>query len=216
MDESEKNNDEALVLHRYKELAGLVRDGQMVNKDKEHRAREYVRERKKYIELVLKENQIRENGTYGEFILQTNQVQYYLVKLIFLRSFNPNKTFEKDLERLQLGALISYLNVCAQTQLDLDLVTRLNNYKKARDALAHKMFTAEKLTVTECKRAIMQGEEIIKYLTTTLKSNQKIMIKGTDKISDFPSQFNKLVELVSLLEKRLGKLEQEIKKSKKK
>ncbi len=212
MNESETINDEALVLQRYEELAGLVRDGQMVNKDKEHRAREYVRERKKYIEQVLKDNQIRDNATYGKFIIQTNEVQYYLVKLIFLRSFDPSKTFEKYLERLQLGQLISYLNICAQTELDIDLVSKLTNYKDKRDTLAHKMFTSNKLTVKECEQAINQGDAIIKYLTEALKNTQKVMIKGTDKISDFPNQFNKLVQLVGSLEKRIRKLEQETKK----
>jgi hypothetical protein len=215
MNETETNNDEALVLQRYKELAGLVRGGQMVNKDKEHRAREYVRERKKYIEQVLKENSIRDNATYGKFILQTNKVQYYLAKLIFLRSFEPHKSFEKYLERLQLGQLISYMNICARTKLDMDLLSKLTNYKDRRDALAHKMFTSKKLTVSECEQAIKQGDIIIKYLIEALQNTQKIMIKGTDKISDFPNQFNKLVQLVESPEKRVRELEQE-KKTKKK
>src|SRR3989338_5572998 len=207
-----KVNDEELVLERYKQLAGLVRDGEMVNKDKERRAREYVRERKKYIEQVLKENQIRYNATYGKFIIQTNEVQYYLVKLIFLRSFDPSKTFEKYLERLQFGQLISYLNICAQTELDIDLISKLTNYKDKRDTLAHKMFTSKKLTVRECEQAISQGDAIIKYLTEALKNTQKVMIKGTDNISDFPNQFNKLASLMESLEKRIRKLEQEIRK----
>lgn len=216
MNESETNSDEALVLQRYKELAGLVKAGQMVNKDKEHRARKYVRERKKYIEQVLKENQIRDNATYGEFILQTNKVQYYLVKLIFLRSFDPSKTFEKYLERSQLGQLISYLNICAQTELDMDLVSKITGYKDKRDALAHKMFTSKKLTIIECKQAISQGDAIIEYLIKSLKNTPKVMLKGTDKISDFPNQFNKLVRHVRSLEKRMRELEQKIKKSKQK
>lgn len=211
-----KTNIEELVHERYKQLAGLVRDGRMVNKDKEHRAREYVRERQKYIESILEENQIRDNSKYGQFILQANEVQYYLTKLIFLRSFDLSKKFEKYLERLQFGHLISYLSLCAQSEQDMNLVIKLNSYKDKRDALAHKMFTSKKLTVIECEQGIRLGDTIIQYLVETLKNKQKIMIKGTDKISEFPSQFNKLVELVNALEKRVGKLEQEIKKSNKK
>lgn len=205
MDKPEIN--EELVIKRYQQLAGLLKDGQMVNKDKENRAREHIKEREKFVQRIFLENQIRDNSKYGEFILQTNEVQFFLVKLIFLRSFNPSNSFERDLERLQLGPLISYLNVCAQTELDLNLLAQLKDYKDKRDALAHKMFTAQKLTVSECENAIKLGGKIIEYLVESLKSKQSNMIKASDKISDFPSQFNKLVELVKLLEKRVMKLE---------
>ncbi|MEK7567623.1 MAG: hypothetical protein AAB513_01735 [Patescibacteria group bacterium] len=205
MDESEVTKE--LVFKRYHELAGLVRDGQMVNKDKETRAREYVRLRKKFVEEVFKQNEIKENSKYGRFILQTNEVQFYLVKLIFLRSFNPTGNFEKELERLQLGALISYLNVCAQNDSDLNLITDLKSYKDKRDALAHKMFSAQKLTINECENGIKIGDKIIQYLVESLKSKQKHMIKGSDKISDFPKKFNELANLVESIKDRLEKLE---------
>ena len=198
---------EAQVLRRYIELAGLVKDGQMVNKDKESRAREYVKLHTRIVEQISERNQIQENSKYGELIVQANDVQYYLIKLILLRSFDPSRKFEEDLERLQLGQLIGYLNVCAQSKLDLDLIGNLKNYKDKRDALAHKMFTAKKLTPSACKNAIKSGDKIIKYLVESLKKKQRYMIKGSDKISDLPTHFNKLVDLVKSLEKRIEKLE---------
>ena len=205
MNESEAT--EELVFKHYQELEGLVKDGQMVNKDKEARAREYVRLRKKFVEEVFKQNEIKENSKYGKFILQTNEVQFYLVKFIFLRSFNLTGNFEKELERLQLGALISYLNVCAQSDYDLNLIADLKNYKDKRDALAHKMFSAQKLTISECDNGIKIGDKIIQYLVDNLKSKQKYMIKGSDKIFDFPKKFNELADLVESIKDRLEKLE---------
>ena len=46
----------------------------MVNRDKEHRAREYVKNRKKLIELAIKQNCIRDDSKYGKLIIQTNEV----------------------------------------------------------------------------------------------------------------------------------------------
>ncbi|MFA6339227.1 MAG: hypothetical protein WCW87_04215 [Candidatus Paceibacterota bacterium] len=167
---------------------------------------------KRMIEQIDERNEILEKTNYGKLIIQSNNVQYYLSRLIFLRSFNSSKKFEEKLNDLSLGPLIGYLNVCAQTKQDLDLIIRLKNYKDKRDALAHRMLTDEKLTPEDCKKALETGKEIIKYLIESLK--QKYMIKGTDKISDFPIQFNKLAKLVESLEKRIIKLEQGNKKLK--
>ncbi|OHA40278.1 MAG: hypothetical protein A3G59_01910 [Candidatus Taylorbacteria bacterium RIFCSPLOWO2_12_FULL_47_20] len=73
MDNSEEKED-GQVLERYKQLAGLLKDGHMVNRDKEHRAREYVKNRKKLIELAIKQNCIRDDSKYGKLIIQTNEV----------------------------------------------------------------------------------------------------------------------------------------------
>lgn len=205
------------VLERYEALGGLVKEGQMVNKDKESRAREYIKSREKIVEEISEGDRILKNSKYGEFIVQTNYVQFYLAKLIFLRSFERTEDFKNKLERLTMGPLIDYLNVCAETKLDIDLANNLKKYKTRRDALAHKMFTAKKLTPKECENAIRLGNKIIEYLEESLKQKNN-MIKGTDKISDFPKQYNKLVKQVESLEKRIEKLEkkQKVKKPKKK
>jgi|SRR3989344_8626233 len=207
---------EAQVLRRYLELAGLVKDGRMVNRDKESRAREYVKLYTRITEQADERNRTLEKSKYGALILQANEVQYYLGKLILLRSFSPSKRFEEDLGRLQLGPSISYLNVCAQTKKDLDLISWLTNYKKKRDALAHKMFTAEKLTPKDCEIALRSGKRIIDYLAKSLKEKHKYMVKSSDTLNHFREQFNKLAKEVKAQKQRIIKLEQVGKKSKKK
>ncbi len=201
---------ERQVLARYIELAGLVKDGQMINRDKESRAREYVKSRTKVqarvVDQISEGSKIKKNSKYGELIVQANRVQYYLTKLVLLRSLDPSGAFEKELGRLQLGHLIGYLRVCAQTKEDLDLAAQVKAYKDKRDALAHRMFTAKKLTPRGCESAVKSGNKIVKYLIDALKEKPN-MLKGSDKVSDFPKQFNKLVRLVKSLEKRLAKLE---------
>ena len=206
---------EAEVLKRYEELGGLVRDGRMVNKDKESRARQYVKSRKELIERIAEGANLRKNAKYGEFIIQANEVHFYLVKLIFLRSFDQGKGFEKILEGAQLGHLIGYLRVCAKTDSDIVLLELISDYKDKRNALAHKMFTNKKLTPQECEKALKLGKRIIQCLLSSLKEEiEAPMLKKTDKISDFPDQFNKLIKLVESLEKRIKKLEVKTKSKK--
>ena len=167
----DKDTTEELVLERYRELAGLVRDGQMVNKDKETRARDYVKARAAFIKQALEQDQIKQNSKYGEFIIQTNEVQYYVVVLILSRSFAQSARARKKLERLQLGHLIGYLSVCARNQREAEFIDSLEAYKDARDALAHKMFTDEKLSPSECETAIQLGSELITALKGFIKGN---------------------------------------------
>ena len=90
---------ERQVLARYIELAGLVKDGQMINRDKESRAREYVKSRTKVqarvVDQISEGSKIKKNSKYGELIVQANRVQYYLTKLVLLRSLDPSGAFEK-------------------------------------------------------------------------------------------------------------------------
>jgi len=202
------------ILERYEALGGLVRDGQMVNKDKESRAREYIKSRTKIIDQISEGARTLKDAKYGRFIIQTNLVQFYLAKLIYLRSFDQSNELESRLEGLTMGPLIGYLTVCAHTRLDLKLVNDLKKYKKRRDAVAHKMFTVKKLTPKECELATKQGVKIIKYLEESLKQ-KSYMIKESDKLSDFPNQFNKLAKEVAILRNKVSKIEKTAKKTKK-
>lgn len=71
---------EKKVLERYKQLAGLVRDGRMVNPDKESRARQWVKEQ---------EEQVRQNKTSKEWyerplgILFLGIVASFLIAFVF-------------------------------------------------------------------------------------------------------------------------------------
>jgi len=110
-----------------------------------------------------------ENQKYGEFIIQTNKVQLYLILLIRLRSLDKSNVFGKHLEKLQFGQIITCFNICAKDLSEIKMVKSLKVYKGARNDLAHKMFTSEKLTIKECVMAINLGDELLKHLIVAIK-----------------------------------------------
>jgi len=162
--------EELKVRQRYSELAGLIRDGEMVNRDKEQRAREYVKQKNIIVERLVSDELIKRNSKYGELIIQANEVQFFLTTLISLRSFTQTKKIKDRLERAQMGQLIHQLEICAKNQTEADLATSLEKYKEARDALAHKMFSVEKLTPQECEGAIELGRQILEMLKHAIKT----------------------------------------------
>src|SRR3989344_3118291 len=126
--------------------------------------------RRKIVRTLAERERAREHSRYGEFIIQTNYVQYLLILLILVRARRPstNKLWAK-LERLPLGGLLEIVNLCTQdAPVENKLVQWLRKYKDARDALAHKMFTTEKLTPKECEAAIKSGKAIIQLLNKIL------------------------------------------------
>jgi hypothetical protein len=160
---------EEKILRRYIELGGLVKDGQMVNPDKKSRAEQWVRVQGKFVERVLAQKRIELNSKYGKFIIQTNEVQSYLIALIKVRTFSEDKKFRENLERTQLGALVGYFTVLARSEIELEILDLLKAYKDYRDALAHKMFTDNKLTPEECDEALRIGEKLIGFFTADIK-----------------------------------------------
>lgn len=114
--------------------------------------------------MLVAQEDTRKNGMYGKFIIQVNQIQYLLICIIALRAYIPSKKLLAQLEELTLGALIGGFRLCVKSKLELSLVQSLNLYKKSRDALAHRMFTAKELTEKECELAIELGEELKTYL----------------------------------------------------
>ncbi len=120
-------------------------------------------------ERMAERQRIHENSKYGQLIIQTNEVQFYLPLLILLRSYAPNKKLREYLERLELGNLINCFRFCVKNPVELALVDVLNKYKDSRNALAHKMFTAQKLTVKECELSIELGNELLIELKKMVK-----------------------------------------------
>src|SRR5436190_11670671 len=106
---------------------------------------------------------------YGEFIIQTNEVHYYLSALVMLRTFNPDNNFQENLERSQFGNLVGYFTICIKSGEELEVLSSLKQYKTYRDALAHKMFTNNKLKPDDCGEAIKLGEELITFLKEQIK-----------------------------------------------
>lgn len=175
----------------------------------------YLERKHKIVKRLVKQEEIKTNSKYGKFIIQTNKVQWLLGLLILSRSLNPNDKQKKYLEDLTLGVLISTYKLFAyNTSSEDKLIVSLVKYNKARIAVAHKMFTDEKLTPGMCVSATKLGDKIIKDLTRNLKQKSN-MLKKTDKISDFPKQYNKLVKQMKLLEKRIEKFEKSIKTKRK-
>lgn len=124
----------------------------------------YKSSRKKIIEIMVEQSQIGKNSKYGEFIIQTNKIQFLLIGLISLRVCCPDKKNKNELAQLTLGSLIVCFRICAKNPAELELVKDLEDYKKMRNKLAHKMFTDKKLTTKECELAIEMGNELITVL----------------------------------------------------
>lgn len=131
-------------------------------------------EKEKFIKLLAErmaeQKRIHENSKYGQLIIQTNEVQFYLTLLVQLRSYAHNKKLRDYLEKLGLGNLINCFRICAKNSAELELADSLNKYKESRDALAHKMFTSQKLTIKECELSIELGEKLIMELKKLLRA----------------------------------------------
>ncbi|MFA6077326.1 MAG: hypothetical protein WC735_04620 [Candidatus Paceibacterota bacterium] len=120
--------------------------------------------KKEVVRRMVERTIEKENSKYGKFIIQTNEVQLCLVSLIHLRSFYPVESLEEQLERLELGNLITCFRICVKNIPELALVDSLKSYKDKRNKLAHKMFTDKKLTTKECESAIELGNKLIDEL----------------------------------------------------
>lgn len=122
---------------------------------------------------IIEKQRIHENSKYGEFIIQTNEIQYYLMLLIFIRSFIPDKNLRKYLEEAQFSNLIGCFRIIAKNIFELRLINSLELYKKSRNALAHKMFTNKKLTFKECNLSLGLGTTIKNALYELLMKEVK-------------------------------------------
>lgn len=125
---------------------------------------------KELVEILVNKERMEQNSKYGEFIVQTNEIQFYLVLLVLYRAPWVGKNFKKLLERSTFDNLINYFTLTAQTRVERSLTITLKNYKDSRNALAHKIFTNEKLTVKECENSIELGHEL-------LRTMKNIMVK---------------------------------------
>ena len=116
-------------------------------------------------ESMVRGRKNMENAKYGEFIQQTNEVQFLLAHFILLRSAFTDKSYKDLLERATFGKLINFFKACASVTPSMyKLLLQLQKYKKDRDRLAHKMFSAQKLTPTECEQALVLGQHILEKL----------------------------------------------------
>ncbi|MCX6759442.1 MAG: hypothetical protein NT012_02675 [Candidatus Nealsonbacteria bacterium] len=126
--------------------------------------------REKLIKLIVAGQKSEENKKFGEFIVQTNKVQFYLSILVVLQSFFPDKKYREYVEGAEFGSVINLFCACGKNEEGtVKFIKRLRKYKKQRNRLAHKMFSAEKLTKKECEQAIIEGEKILKDLSVFIK-----------------------------------------------
>ena len=135
--------------------------------------------KKELVRGIIEQQRINENSKYGEFIIQANEIQFYLVTLIWLRSFFPINKLEERLERLEFGNLIICFRICIRNRAELVVYNSLNDYKDKRNKLAHKMFTDKKLTIKECELAIKFGKKLIVELKKLIDERIKEMKKGS-------------------------------------
>ncbi len=132
--------------------------------------------KRRIAESMVRGRRASENAKYGEFIQQTNEVQFLLAHVVLLRSSFIDKDYQNWLiEKTGLGTLINLFRACVRrTPAMYGLFLGLQQYKKDRDRLAHKMFSAKKLTPAECKRALVLGQYLLMRLYDLGKIPKKI------------------------------------------
>ncbi len=117
--------------------------------------------KKKLIERMIEQKLIRRNSKYGQFIIQTNEVQIYLLCVILKRIILPNKKLIECLEKQTLGELIHNFRICVKNSIELSITEDLKQYNEKRVVLAHKMYTAKKLTEADCELALKLGNKLL-------------------------------------------------------
>jgi len=126
--------------------------------------------KREIVKILIEQERIKYNSKYGKFIIQTNEIQMCLILIIMLKtSSNKRKSIKEYIERHTLGNLIKCFNCCAKNTIELSIIKSLKLYNDSRNALAHRMYTEERLTEKECELSIELGEEILKELKNLLK-----------------------------------------------
>ena len=132
--------------------------------------------KRRMAESMVRGRKNMENAKYGEFVIQTNEVQYFLALAVLMRSSFVDNEYKNWLfDRAELGTLIGLFRVCARlTPSMYALFMQLQQYKKDRNRLAHKMFLSKtRLTPAECEKAIALGQEILKKLYALAKISRR-------------------------------------------
>ena len=113
---------------------------------------------------MVKNKLAKENQKFGEFIIQANKIQAYLSTLVILRSSYADKEYMDYIERIQFGPLIALFCACAKRETgEVVLIPELRKYQEKRNKLAHKIFTAKKLTQEELAEKMgVEGSYICK------------------------------------------------------
>jgi len=134
--------------------------------------------KRKMAESMVRGRTSAENAKYGDLIKQTNEVQFLLAHVVLLRSTFIDKDYQNLLERATFGTLINLFKACAKATPSMySLLLLLQRYKKNRDRLAHKMFSANKLTPAECKDTLILGRHILTKLYVLGKIPKKLRPK---------------------------------------
>lgn len=147
---------EEQIRNRYIELGGLIRNGEMINKDKESRAKQYIEERERLIkQLVIRydprktrgpsaysemtdiEAFVRRDLNDGHFIEAyaiTDQYVDTVIKLSFpeiFYNFHKNEDSRMNIETV-LRCVVGF------ELADKKIVQRYRDFKSTRDDLTHK------------------------------------------------------------------------------
>lgn len=121
--------------------------------------------KEEWIKVQLRNQRALENQKFGEFILQANNIQFYLSKLVILRSSFPDKEYLDKIESGTLGQIINLFCACAKKDTgEYVLIPKLRSHNKIRNKFAHKVLITTMPTNEELKRSITLGNEILKEL----------------------------------------------------
>ena len=121
------------------------------------------------VERRSEKMRIHRDSKYGQFIIQTNEVQRYLTVLILKRTVLCSKKFFNYLDSSTFGNLVNSFMICVQDSTELTLVNDLGLYVSKRNALAHKMYTNNRLTEIECEASLRLGEELLAKLKELIR-----------------------------------------------
>ncbi len=102
---------------------------------------------------------------FGSFILQTNKIQFYLSRLVILRSSYPDKEYVSKIESMTLGQVVNLFCACAQKETgEFILIPKLRKHNKIRNKFVHKVLIDFMPNDEDLKNAIELGNEIITSL----------------------------------------------------
>ena len=102
---------------------------------------------------------------FGSFMLQANKIQFYLSKLIILRSSYPDKEYIRIIESSTFGQVVNLFCACAKTDTgEFILIPKLRKHNKIRNKFAHRIMIDSMPSDADFKDAIALGNEILTSL----------------------------------------------------
>lgn len=135
----------------------------------------YEKFKKEYIKVQIRNRQALQNQKFGDFIIQANKIQFYLSRIVILRSSYPDKEYLNKIESDTLGQIINLFCACAnKDNKEYLLIPKLRSHNKIRNKFAHKVLITTFPTEKELKDAVDLGNGLMKELISITDQELKI------------------------------------------